>query len=122
MEYPASLRYSESHVWAKKEGDTVKLGVTDYAQDQLGDVLFVDLPEVGAEFSVGDAFTEIESSKTATEVEIPVSGEVVAVNNDLDDSPELINESPYDAWIIEINTDDDVDALMTAAEYKDHLD
>ena len=79
MTYPSDLKYTSEHVWVKVEGDTVKLGITEFAQDQLGDILFVDLPEVGATFSAGDVFTEIESSKTASEVPIPVSGEVVEI-------------------------------------------
>ena len=92
MTFPAELKYTSEHVWVKVEGDTAKLGITEFAQDQLGDILFVDLPEAGATFSAGDVFTEIESSKTASEVPIPVSGEIVAVNEELDDSPENINE------------------------------
>ena len=122
MAYPEELKYTKEHVWVKKDGDTVKLGITDYAQDQLGDILFVDLPDVGAELSSGDVFTEVESSKTATELHVPVSGEVVAVNEDLDDSPEGINEDAYGAWIVEIKTADSIDSLMTAGEYADMVE
>lgn len=122
MGYPADLKYTKEHVWAKVEGDTVKLGITDFAQEQLGDILFVDLPEVGTEFSEGDVFTEVESSKTTSEVPIPVSGEVVAVNEDLDDSPENINEDAYASWIVAIKTDASIDGLLSAADYEAGLD
>lgn len=124
MTFPAELKYTSEHVWVKVEGDTAKLGITEFAQDQLGDILFVDLPEAGATFSVGDVFTEIESSKTASEVPIPVSGEIVAVNEELDDSPENINEDAYAAWIVEVKMDDasQLDDLLTAEAYEGGLD
>ncbi len=122
MNLPENLRYTKDHVWVLQEGDTVKLGITDYAQEQLGDILFVDLPEVGKVFDKGDYFTEIESSKTASEVAIPLSGEVVAVNGELEDSPENINEDAYASWIIELKTGDGLDGLLSAADYKAGLD
>lgn len=122
MNLPENLRYTKDHVWVLQEGDTVKLGITDYAQEQLGDILFVDLPEVGKAFDKGDYFTEIESSKTASEVAIPLSGEVVAVNEELNDSPENINEDAYASWIIELKTGDSLDGLLQAADYKAGLD
>ncbi len=124
MTFPAELKYTSEHVWVKVEGDTAKLGITEFAQDQLGDILFVDLPEAGATFSAGDVFTEIESSKTASEVPIPVSGEIVAVNEELDDSPENINEDAYAAWIVEVKMDDasQLDDLLTAEAYEGGLD
>ncbi len=120
MNCPAELKYSKEHVWVKSEGDTVKLGITDFAQDQLGDILFVDLPEVGGSVSAGNVFTEVESSKTASEVPSPVSGEIVAVNEALDDSPEAINENAYDAWIIEVKLSDpaELEGLLSAADYE----
>ena len=120
MNCPAELKYSKEHVWVKSEGDTVKLGITDFAQDQLGDILFVDLPEVGGSVSAGNVFTEVESSKTASEVPSPVSGEIVAVNEALDDSPEAINENAYDAWIIEVKLNDpaELEGLLSAADYE----
>ena len=120
MNCPAEHKYSQEHVWVKSEGDTVKLGITDFAQDQLGDILFVDLPEVGGSVSAGNVFTEVESSKTASEVPSPVSGEIVAVNEALDDSPEAINENAYDAWIIEVKLNDpaELEGLLSAADYE----
>ena len=112
------LKYTKDHVWVKKDGDTVKIGITDYAQEQLGDILFVDLPAVGDELTAGENFTEVESSKTATEIPAPVSGEVVAVNDALDDSPEAINEDAFAAWIVEVKTDDDLSGLLAAADYQ----
>ena len=88
MEFPSELKYTKEHVWVKVNGNTAKIGITDYAQEQLGDILFVDLPAVGDQVNVGETFTEVESSKTATEVASPVTGEIVAVNEELDDSPE----------------------------------
>lgn len=124
MTFPADLKYTSEHVWVKVEGDTAKLGITEFAQDQLGDILFVDLPEVGATFSAGDVFTEIESSKTASEVPMPVGGEIVAVNEELDDSPENINEDAYVAWIVEVKMSDasELDALITAEAYEGGLE
>ena len=124
MSFPADLKYTSEHVWVKVEGDTAKLGITEFAQDQLGDILFVDLPEVGATFSAGDVFTEIESSKTASEVPMPVGGEIVAVNEELDDSPENINEDAYAAWIVEVKMSDasELDALITAEAYEGGLE
>ncbi|MBE6014618.1 MAG: glycine cleavage system protein GcvH [Lachnospiraceae bacterium] len=118
MKLLENLKYTKEHVWVLKDGDTVKIGITDYAQDQLGDILFVDLPGVGDTVTAGETFTEVESSKTATEVASPVSGEVVAVNQALDDSPENINEDAFAAWIVEIKTDDDLADLMSAEDYK----
>ena len=122
MTYPDNLKYTKEHLWVKKDGDTVKIGITDYAQDQLGDILFVDLPSPGDQITAGDTFTEVESSKTASELPAPVSGEIVAVNDELDDSPEKINEGAYDAWIVEVKTDDDLSGLLSAADYQAGLD
>ncbi|MBR4807429.1 MAG: glycine cleavage system protein GcvH [Lachnospiraceae bacterium] len=121
MTFPENLRYTDSHIWVEKEGSTATIGITDYAQDQLGDILFVDLPDVGTEFTRGDVFSEVESSKTATELPMPVDGEVVAVNENLDDAPEDINDEPYEAWIIKVKTKDSLDDLMTAGEYEDFI-
>ena len=122
MTYPENLKYTKEHLWVKKDGDTVKIGITDYAQDQLGDILFVDLPSPGDQITAGDTFTEVESSKTASELPAPVSGEIVAVNDELDDSPEKINEAAYEAWIVEVKTDDDLSGLLSAADYQAGLD
>lgn len=122
MTYPDNLKYTKDHLWVKKDGDKAKIGITDYAQDQLGDILFVDLPAVGDTLTAGETFTEVESSKTATELKAPVSGEIVAVNDALDDAPEAINEDAYEAWIVEVKTDDDVDGLLSASDYEGTLD
>ena len=120
MNFPAELKYTKEHAWVKVEGDTAKIGITDFAQDQLGDILFVDLPEVGDSVSAGTVFTEVESSKTSSEVPSPVSGEFVAVNDELDDSPEAINEDAYAAWIIEVKLSDasELDELLSASDYE----
>ena len=124
MTFPADLKYSAEHVWVKAEGATAKLGISDFAQDQLGEILYVDLPAVGKEFAAGDIFTEVESSKTTSEVAIPVSGKVVAVNDELDDAPEDINENPYGCWIIELELANpaELDALLSADDYEAGLD
>ncbi|MBR5336478.1 MAG: glycine cleavage system protein GcvH [Lachnospiraceae bacterium] len=122
MNFPDNLKYTKDHVWVKKDGDTAKIGITDYAQDQLGDILFVDLPAVGDTLTAGETFTEVESSKTASEIPAPVSGEVIAVNDVLDDTPEAINENAYDAWIVEVKTDDDLSGLISASDYEGGLE
>ncbi len=120
MTIPGGLKYSKEHVWVSVDGDTAKLGITDFAQEQLGDILFVDMPEVGGTVENGCMFTEVESSKTASEVIAPVTGEIIAVNEELDDTPEAINDDAYDAWIIEVRLDDntELDALLSAEEYE----
>lgn len=122
MEFPSELKYTKEHVWVKVNGNTAKIGITDYAQEQLGDILFVDLPAVGDQVNVGETFTEVESSKTATEVASPVTGEIVAVNEELDDSPEAINDDAYEAWIIEVEVSDGMEDLLTSEEYEDGLE
>lgn len=120
MNFPADVKYTKDHVWVKVDGDTAKIGITDYAQDQLGDILFVDLPEEGDTLEKGENFTEVESSKTASEVPAPISGEVVAVNELLDDEPEAINDDAFESWIVEIKIEDatELDDLMDAAAYE----
>lgn len=103
LNFPENLRYSIEHEWASLTGETVRIGITDYAQDQLGDIVFVELPEVGDIFKKGEEFGSIESVKAVSELFIPMGGEVVSINQDLDDSPELVAEGSYDAgWLIEI--------------------
>lgn len=120
MTIPAGFKYSKEHVWVSVDGDTARLGITDFAQEQLGEILFVDLPEVGGTVEVGCTFTEVESSKTAAEVASPVTGEITAVNEELDDTPEAINDDAYDAWIIEVRLDEpsELEALLSAEEYE----
>ncbi|PSQ38645.1 glycine cleavage system protein H, partial [Halobacteriales archaeon SW_5_70_135] len=103
FETPAELRYLETHEWARRDGDTVRVGITDFAQDELGDVVFVELPAVGESVAAGDAFGVIESIKAVSDLYAPVSGEVVAVNEALFDRPELVNESPFeDGWMLDV--------------------
>ncbi|HKJ65003.1 MAG TPA: glycine cleavage system protein GcvH, partial [Desulfopila sp.] len=96
---PDDLGYTKEHEWAKIEGDLVVIGISDYAQDQLGDIVFVEMPEEGDSFSAGEEFGTLESVKAVSELYIPLSGEVVAVNEELEDSPELLNRDPYGNWI-----------------------
>ena len=124
MNHPDELFYTPGHAWVLKEGETVKIGITDYAQNQLGEILFVDLPEEGDIFDAGETFTEVESAKTASEVPCPLSGEITAANEELDDSPELINEDPYANWIVILKPADEseFDSLITADEYEALID
>lgn len=119
--FPENLKYSEEHEWAVFNGQTLRVGITDYAQDQLGDIVFVELPQVGDVFTKGAEFGSIESVKAVSELFIPFGGEIVAVNSALEDSPELIADSPYDAgWLIEIIPADktEFDELLDAATYR----
>ncbi|HEX7021873.1 MAG TPA: glycine cleavage system protein GcvH [Trueperaceae bacterium] len=121
MNIPKSLKYSQSHEWSKVEGDLLTVGITDFAQDQLGDVVFVELPEVGASFDQGDAAAVVESVKTASDINAPVAGEVTEVNSLLEDNPEKINEAPYgDGWLfrLRIRDEDELDALLDADAYR----
>ncbi|SES66169.1 glycine cleavage system H protein [Salinibacillus kushneri] len=121
MSLPADLYYSEEHEWVKVEGDKVRIGITEFAQSELGDVVFVELPEVGDEVEADEPFGSVESVKTVSELYAPVSGKVVEINEDLDDSPEFVNESPYDkAWMIVIEPDGkpDLNHLMSADAYE----
>ena len=120
MNVPEDLRYSSDHEWVKAEGDLVRIGITDYAQDALGDVVYVQLPEAGAVVAAGDAFGEVESTKSVSEIYAPVAGTVVQVNNALDDAPETVNSAPYgDGWIAVIQVADAsaLDGLLDAAAY-----
>jgi glycine cleavage system H protein len=120
FEVPDELRYLESHEWTTTDGDTVRVGVSDFAQDELGDVVFVELPRVGDEVVAGEAFGVVESIKAVSDLYAPVSGEVVAVNEELFDRPELVNEDPYgDGWMLEVDPSDGGDAagLLDANEY-----
>jgi len=104
---PDDVRFTEEHEWARREGETVRVGISDYAQDQLGDIVFVELPEVGSSFGKGDEFGTVESVKTVSELYMPMGGEVVAVNEELADHPEYVNTDPYGkGWMIEIDPSD----------------
>nr|WP_144928432.1 glycine cleavage system protein GcvH [Paenibacillus bovis] len=121
MNTPTGLLYSDEHEWVKEEGDKVRIGITDFAQDELGDIVFVELPEVGDEIKADEPFGSVESVKTVSELYAPLSGKVVEVNDDLDDSPELVNSSPFDkAWlvVIEPTNPSEKEKLMNAEEYK----
>ncbi|WP_049982097.1 glycine cleavage system protein GcvH [Halorubrum sp. BV1] len=116
------LRYLESHEWTTTDGDTVRIGVSDFAQDELGDVVFVELPDVGDEIAAGEAFGVVESIKAVSDLYAPVSGEVVAVNEDLFDRPELVNDDPYgDGWLLEVDRDSASDELLDADDYRDQI-
>lgn len=124
-EIPEELRYSGEDEWARLEGSRVTVGVTDYAQQQLGDIVFVELPEVGATVEQGSPFGVIESVKTVSDLYAPVSGKVAEVNADLEDHPEYVNDDCYgDGWIIAIRIEDpdELDSLMDAKEYRQHLE
>ncbi len=118
---PEDLRYTADHEWIRNEGDTVRVGVTDYAQDALGDIVFVTLPEVGSQVRAGDTCGEVESTKSVSDLYAPVSGTVVERNESLDSAPELVNSDPYgDGWMLTIRPDDMgvVDELLDAAGYQ----
>ncbi|MCB0244355.1 MAG: glycine cleavage system protein GcvH [Anaerolineae bacterium] len=122
--FDATVRYAQSHDWARLEGDLVVCGISDYAQHALSDVVFIELPSVGDTVAQGDIYSTVESVKAAEQVYAPVSGEIVAVNDDLEANPELINEDPYGAaWIIKVKPSDagELDALMDAAAYESLL-
>ena len=122
MNVPEELRYSKDHEWARLEGDKVRVGITDYAQDALGDVVYVDLPEVGATVKVDESFSEVESTKSVSDVYAPLAGTIVEVNTDLADAPERLNEDPYgEGWICVLAPDDAgaYDQLLDAAAYRD---
>ena len=114
------LRYSEDHEWVKVEGNIATIGITDYAQKELGDITYADLPEVDDEVEAGEEFGALESVKASSELLCPVSGKVVEVNPELEDAPEKINEDAYEAWIIKVEMSDpsQVDTLLDAAAYK----
>jgi len=121
METPTELRYSTDHEWVRVEDSLVRIGITDFAQDALGDVVYVELPEVGAQVAQNASFAEVESTKSVSDIFAPVSGEIAEVNDALEDQPELVNEDPYgDGWIciIQVNSLDELDVLMDADGYR----
>lgn len=122
MSIPKDLRYTQEHEWVKVEGNKVRVGITDFAQHELGDIVFVELPEVGDTVTLNEPFGSVESVKTVSELYSPVSGTVVEVNEALSDSPEFVNESPYEnAWmiVIELSNEAEVEALLTAEAYEE---
>lgn len=121
MSTPKDLRYSEEHEWVKVEDGKARIGITHFAQSELGDIVFVELPQVGDEIKTNEPFGSVESVKTVSELYAPISGKVVEVNNELEDSPEFVNESPYEsAWMIVIEPTDssEIESLMTAEQYE----
>ena len=118
------LKYAKEHEWVQKEGDTFKIGITDYAQDQLGDIVFVELPEVDSDFDKGDEFGTLESTKAVSEIYLPIGGKIVAVNEALEDEPELVNSAPYgDGWMVAVAPSDpaELDTLMAKDAYLELL-
>ncbi|MDR2249907.1 glycine cleavage system protein GcvH [Acinetobacter sp.] len=121
MNHPSELKYARTHEWVKVEGDLVITGITDHAQDELGDLVYVETPEVGSQVTAGEQAGVVESVKTASDIHAPVSGTVVEVNTDLEDDPDFVNEDPYGkGWIYKIKPDNiaDVEKLLTNAEYE----
>ncbi|HHY75341.1 MAG TPA: glycine cleavage system protein GcvH [Firmicutes bacterium] len=124
MTYPANLKYTQTHEYAKVEGNKAYFGITHYAQDQLGDIVFVELPEVGKEVKAGEIFATVESVKAVSDCYAPVSGKVVEVNENLTDSPDLLNKDPHgEGWIcaVEIADPSELDKLMDVAAYEKHV-
>ncbi|MBS1809924.1 MAG: glycine cleavage system protein GcvH [Acidobacteria bacterium] len=122
--FPDNLSYTKDHEWLRLSGDTAYVGITDFAQQSLGDIVYVELPKVGDTFEISDPFGSVESVKSVNELFIPVSGEVLEVNEALADAPELVNNDPYrDGWMIKIKVVDttEVDGLLSAAEYEDFV-
>jgi glycine cleavage system H protein len=119
--YPETLKYTKDHEWLQLAGDVGRVGITDFAQKQLGDVVYVELPDVGTVLSAGQAFGTIESVKAVSELFAPVSGEVVEINTALRDKPELVNQDPHAAWMVAIrlNSADETAALLDASQYQD---
>ena len=118
MNFPAELKYTKDHEWIKMEGDTAIIGISDFAQDALGDVVFINLPEVGDTVTAGESFGDVESVKAVSDVMSPVSGTICAVNEDLGDSPENLNSDPYGSWIIKVEGISAQEELLDAAAYE----
>ncbi|WP_204179747.1 glycine cleavage system protein GcvH [Staphylococcus sp. GDY8P76P] len=124
MAVPNELKYSKEHEWVKIEGNTVTIGITEYAQSELGDIVFVELPETDDDIDEGESFGSVESVKTVSELYAPVSGKVVETNDELEDSPEFVNESPYEkAWMVKVELSDEsqLDELMSADQYSEMI-
>ena len=124
LTFPENVKYTKDHEWAKIEGDTVKIGLSDYAQDQLGEIVFVELPEEDDTFAQGDEFGSVESVKAVSEIYLPISGDIVAINEDLEDAPELVNEACYEGgWLVKVKLADpsQLDELMDRGAYLEML-
>ncbi len=117
-----NLKYTDDHEWIKNEGEQASIGVTDFAQSSMGDIVFVELPEVGAIIEKGSAFGVIESVKSVSDLYAPISGEVLEINEALSDAPELVNSAPYDSWIVKVklSSPEELEALMDSAAYTEH--
>ena len=124
MKVIPELRYSDKHTWVRVEGDYALVGITDFAQDQLGEVLFVEMPEVEDELTKGEDFGVVESSKVASDLIAPISGEVVEINERLEDEPEYINQDPYDAWIVKVKLSDadELESLLSPEDYESKIE
>ena len=123
MTFDDSVKYQKSHEWARKDGENFVVGISDYAQDSLGDVVFVELPEVGNTLKKGETFGVVESVKAASDVYMPVGGEILETNTELEDSPEIINEDPFGkGWLLKVKPTDasEYDSLMTAKDYEEY--
>ena len=118
MNYPVELKYTKDHEWLKMEGDIAVVGISDFAQDALGDVVFINLPQVGDTVTAGESFGDVESVKAVSDVNSPVTGVVVEVNEELNDSPENLNSDPYGSWIIKVEQITETEDLMDAAAYE----
>ncbi|WP_280166032.1 glycine cleavage system protein GcvH [Priestia aryabhattai] len=121
---PTALYYSKEHIWVKVEDNQVRLGITDFAQTTLGEIVFLNLPEEGNSLTINNSFGDVESIKTTSELIAPFNGQILKVNTELEDSPEYVNESPYDqGWMLEVQMDnvDDIQHLMNAKEYEDYV-
>jgi glycine cleavage system H protein len=124
LNLPEDVRYTDDHEWAKKNGDVVRIGISDYAQDQLGDIVFVELPDVGSSFEKGEEFGTVESVKAVSELYMPMGGEVTAINEALADAPETVNSDPYDGgWMIEVKASDpaELETMKSKADYFEML-
>ena len=124
MTYPADYRYTKEHEWVKLEGDVALVGITHHAQDQLGDVVFVELPQADSKIQAGDSFGTVESVKAVSDIYAPISGQVVETNEDLEEAPEKLNESPHEGgWLVKVKVADanELESLMTAADYEKYV-
>lgn len=123
MNFPENLKYTKTHEWIRFEDETTAwIGITDYAQDQLGDLVFANLPEAGDEVSAGEAFADVESVKAVSDVISPVSGTVDEANEELADEPQMMNQTPYDAWFVKVKDITDTEELMSAEEYQKFIE
>ncbi|MDG5817683.1 glycine cleavage system protein GcvH [Natronococcus sp. A-GB7] len=122
FEIPSELRYAESHEWADDRSETVRVGISDFAQDELGDIVFVDLPSEGEGVGEGEEFGVLESIKAVSDIYTPVAGTIVATNEDVIDNPELVNEDPYGSgWLVEVEPEGELDHLLDASEYQEMI-